>query len=203
MELPVILALVAIVIFGIMGFRDGVIKRLLEIAGLIVTIIFTGRFAVQVAPWIMENTGTEEGPALLLAWAGMIFVGLIFSRILARIISKGVRLTILGWVDRLGGAVLGIAIGTLLSSVVLLAATQVPGGESVATSCNSSMLGSLIYHAAPDMYATARTMFGEEAEDALSRVMEEAQEKAEALGEKAKESVQEKVKEAVEDKVDL
>lgn len=203
MELPVLLALVAIAIFGFMGFRDGVIKRLLEIVGLIATIVITARFAVQVTPWMMQNTGTEEGPALLLTWAAMTFGGLILSRFLARLISKGIRLTILGWVDRLGGAVLGIAIGTLLSSVALLAATQVPGGESVATSCNATTLGSLIYHAAPDMYTNARAMFGDEAEDALGRALEEAQQKAAELGEKAKETVQEKAKDVVEDKVGL
>ncbi len=203
MELPVILALVVIGVFGLMGFRDGVIKRLLEIVGLVATIILTARFAVQVTPWVMENTGTEEGPAVLLTWAGMTLGGLILSRFLARSISKVIRLTILGWVDKLGGAVLGIAIGTLLCSVALLAATQVPGGQSIATSCNSTTLGSLIYHAAPDVYANARAMFGSETEDALSRVLEDAQEKAEEFGEKAKEAVEEKAKEAVEDKVGL
>ncbi len=203
METPVILALVVITLFGFMGYRDGVIKRLLEIVGLIATILLTARFAVQITPWMMQNTGTDQGPALVLTWAGLVLGGLVVSRLLARFISKLIHLTILGWVDRLGGAVLGMAIGALLSSIALVAATQVSGGESVAASCNSSTLGRMIYNTAGDMYTITRNMFGTEAEDVLTQTLEETREKAEALGEQTKEAVQEKARDIVEEKVGL
>ena len=45
MEFVVWISVPIMVFFGILGFKDGVVKRVLEVLGLIVTIILTARFA--------------------------------------------------------------------------------------------------------------------------------------------------------------
>jgi uncharacterized membrane protein required for colicin V production len=218
MELPVILALGVIAVLGVVGYRDGIVKRVLQTAGLLVVIIFPARYAGQLTPWVMERTGTDEGVALLLAWVGMAVAGLIISRIVAHLISKFVQWTILGWLDRLAGAVLGVIIGVLLSSLALMGASEIPGGESVRESCHSSGIGRFIYNAVPDLYLSAREKYGTDAGEILSDAMkdakqkvnettedlsEEAKEKAEELGDKALEKAAETAKEVVEEKVGL
>ena len=69
MDFSILIALAAIVFFGILGFRDGVVKRLLEIAGVLVSLILTARFASAVQPWVLEKTGMNEGASLLVTWA--------------------------------------------------------------------------------------------------------------------------------------
>ncbi len=88
MDLSIIIALAVIAVFGFLGFRDGVIKRIIEIAGVFVTLLLTARFATALAPSVMEKTGEGEGPALLITWAGLFVVGLILSRVLATFLSK-------------------------------------------------------------------------------------------------------------------
>jgi uncharacterized membrane protein required for colicin V production len=192
MDIPVLIALAVIVVFGILGFRDGVVKRILEIAGVLVSLILTARFASAVQPWIMDKTGVNEGASLLVTWAVLFTVGLVLSRLLATMISKALRLTVLGWLDRWGGALVGIALGTLVTSVVLVAASQVGGGKSIQTAYQKTSVGQFIFYAAPAFYEQARRLSGGQVEEVWDRVMEEAKKS----GEKVKEEVGKAVDEA-------
>lgn len=190
------ISLPVIALFGIMGFRDGVVKRVVEILGVLATLILTARFAAAVNPWMMEQTGVPEGPALLITWAALFFAGLLLSRLLATVISKMVRLTILGWVDKLGGALVGLILGVFVASVVLLAVSHVPGGGSVQAKYQESALGKFIYYAAPSFYQTARKLGGQKADDIFDRVMEEAEDAADSARKKAEEAVSEAASDA-------
>ena len=193
MDFPLLMALAAIVFFGILGFRDGVVKRILEMAGVLVSLILTARFASAVQPWIMDKTGMNEGASLLVTWAVLFFVGLVLSRILATFISKALRLTVLGWLDKWGGALVGIALGTLVTSVILVAATQVPGGQPIQTAYSKTPVGQFIYYAAPAFYEQVRRLSGGRVEEVWDRVLNQAKES----GGKVKEEVGKAVDEAV------
>ncbi len=193
MDIPVILALAAIIIFGILGYKDGVIKRLLEIAGVLVSLILTARFASAVQPWILEKTGMNEGASLLVTWAVLFFVGLVLSRLLANLICKALHLTVLRWLDKWGGALVGMALGVLVVSVILVAATQVPGAEAIQTSYDKTPVGQFIYYAAPEFYLQVRKLSGGRVEEVWDRVLDKAKES----GEKVKDEVGEAAREAV------
>jgi len=192
MDIPVLIALGVIIVFGILGFRDGVVKRLLEIAGVLVSLILTARFASAAQPWIQDKTGMEEGASLLVTWAVLFFVGLLLSRLLAKMISKALRLTVLGWLDRWGGFLVGIALGTLVTSVILVAASQVSGGQSIQEAYQKNKVGQFIFYAAPTFYEQARRLSGGQVEEVWDRVMKEAKNS----GEQVKEEVEEAVREA-------
>ena len=193
MDAPVLIALAVIIVFGILGFRDGVVKRILEIVGVLVSLILTARFASAVHPWMMEKTGMNEGASLLLTWAVLFFVGLVLSRLAATLISKALRLTVLGWLDRWGGALVGLALGTLVASVVLVAASQVPGGRSIQTAYDATPLGQFIYYAAPTFYRQVRRLSGGQVDEVWGRVLD----KARQGGEKVKDEVKDAAREAV------
>ena len=192
MNVPLLAALAVIIVFGILGFRDGVVKRILEIAGVLVSLILTARFATAVQPWMMDKTGMNEGASLLVTWAVLFIVGLVLSRMLATIISKALRLTVLGWLDRWGGALVGIALGTLVTSVLLVAASQVPGGQSIQTVYNRTSLGQFIFYAAPSLYEQVRSLSGGQMDEIWDRVLDEAKKS----GEKVKEEVEKAAHEA-------
>lgn len=185
MDLAVIISLPVIALFGIMGYRDGVVKRVIEILGVIATLLLTARFAAAVNPWMMEKTGVPEGPALLITWAALFFAGLLLSRLLATVLSRMVRLTILGWLDKLGGILIGVALGVFVASVVLLVVSQIPGGKAVKAEYHESSMGRFIYYAAPTFYQTARKLGGEKADELFTRVLEKAEDAAGDAREKA------------------
>ena len=191
MDVPVLLALAAIITFGIIGFKDGVVKRILEIAGALVSLILTARFASAVQPTVMDKTGMEEGASLLLTWALLFFVGLVLSRLLARLIAKALHLTVLGWLDRWGGALVGLALGTLVVSVILVAATQVPGAASIQAAYDKTAVGQFIYYAAPEFYVQVRKLAGGEVEEIWDRVTDTARDSADRVKEEVEKAAQE------------
>ena len=193
MGAPILIALVVIAFFGVLGFKDGVVKRVLEIAGVLVTLVLTARFATVVQPWVVDRTGIGESAGLLLTWAALFFAGLLLSRLLANLISRMVRLTVLGWVDRWGGAVVGMALGTLVASVLLVAASSVPGGVKIQTAYDQSALGRFIFYAAPSVYEQVRKLAGADLDGVWDRSLDDAREQAD----KGKEKVKEKAGEAL------
>ncbi len=119
----------------------------------------------------------------------MFFAGLLFSRLVATLLSKMINLTILGWINKLGGALVGVALGTLVASVVLLAISHVPGGESFKAEYQKSALGRGIYYAAPTVYQAARKLAGGKADEIWDRVMKEAAEAADEAKDKTQDAV--------------
>ncbi len=193
MGAPLLIALVVIVFFGILGFKDGVVKRVLEIAGVFVTLVLTARFATVVEPWVADKTGVNEETALLLTWAVLFFAGLLLSRFLASLLSKMVRLTLLGWLDRWGGALVGVALGTLVSSVLLVAASSVPGGAKIQEAYDESPVGRFIFYAAPSVYEQVRGLAGEDLDAVWHRSLDRARTEAD----KGKDKVKEKANDAL------
>ena len=68
MEPAVLIAVAIVAIFAVFGWRDGVVKRLVEVVGAIVAVVLTARFAARVTPWLAARTGWDEGVTLLAAW---------------------------------------------------------------------------------------------------------------------------------------
>lgn len=192
MDIWVLMALAGIVVFGIIGFKDGVVKRILEIGGVFVALILTARFASAVQPTVVDKTGLHDGPALLLTWGVMFFAGLVLSRLLANIIRKMVRLTVLGWLDKWGGAIVGLAFGTLVVSALLVAASQVPGGEKIQEAYDRVPLGRFIFYAAPNVYQQARKVAGGDVDEVWKKVLDSAQ----GAADQGKAKVQEELEEA-------
>ena len=213
MDLAIWIPLPVLLAFGFMGFRDGVIKRLLEVVGIIVTLLLTARFATALLPWMKENTGLSEGAALLITWAGLFLVGFLLSKVLAKFLSRLIRLTILGWVDKWGGAVLGVTIGMLFCSVILVAASQVPGGEVVQKAYEKNAWGNFLFHSAPNLYLQVKGLSGGRVDEAWNRVLDgvrgqadlavdNVQEAAADAGGDALKEEAEELKEQVEEKLE-
>jgi membrane protein required for colicin V production len=183
----VTLALIAIC--GIYGWRAGVVRRLVELAGVVAAILLSARFASAVAPWLADHSAMDDTTALVAAYILVFVAALVAVRVIASAVARFVRWTPLGWLDRLGGAVCGAAIGALLVSVGLIAVSQAPRGEAVRSAYVERPVGEVIYYAAPSVYQAARQLFGgevdelwERAVDLKDRVVEEAERAASGQG---------------------
>ena len=190
MEPAVLIAVAIVAIFAVFGWRDGVVKRLVEVVGAIVAVVLTARFAARVTPWLAARTGWDEGVTLLAAWVLLIFAGLVLSRLLGVLASRAVRLTILGWLDRLGGAVCGAVLGTVVASVILVVATQLPGGASLREVFQRDPVGAFIYGTAPNLARQARLVAGDRFAELWDRAAASAQDRADAAADDAREKLE-------------
>jgi uncharacterized membrane protein required for colicin V production len=157
---------------GFWGWRGGVIRRVLELAGVVLAVLASARLASAVAPWLDERSAMDATTALLASYFLVFIVALVATRLLASAISKLVHWTPLGWLDRLGGAVCGIALGALLLSVGLIAVSNAPRGDQVRETFTDDPVGDVIYHAAPSLYQGARQLFGGRVDELWHRAVE-------------------------------
>jgi membrane protein required for colicin V production len=118
-----IVIIIFLVITAIIGFSKGLIKTVSTLAGIILGVVLAGLFSGPIADWL--STALHNPVQIKIAgFAIIIIVFLIISLIVAALLSKLLSLLLLGWVDRLGGAVLGLVIGGLVCSAILTPITK-------------------------------------------------------------------------------
>jgi membrane protein required for colicin V production len=157
----VVVVLIVIAVCGFLGWRAGVVRRVVELAGAVLTILAASRLASKFAPWLDAHTPLGASSSLVIGYLLILVVGLVLTGLAARLVQKAVNFTILGLVDRVGGAVCGIVLGALLSSIGLIAISAAPGGGSVRDTFEQSAIGRTLYRAAPNLYLGARQLAGQ------------------------------------------
>lgn len=184
--------LAVLVVCGVFGWRAGVVKRVLELAGVLVAVLVTARFASAVAPWLDEHTGLDVAGALVLAHILMFVAALVLVRVAATMIAKLIHWTPLGWLDRLGGALCGVLLGAMVLSVGLIAVSRAPGGEQVQKAYSEHPVGDVIYHAAPSLYQGVHKLFG----GRIDQLWHDAVE----VGREVKDEAEDRAREVLEDR---
>lgn len=162
MNVLVLLAIVVIGGFTVMGFRVGLVRRVVEFLGVVVSFYLATNLSSRWSQPLAELADLQERVAVYVAWVALFLVGLMLTRLVAWAIGKSVRISIIGWLDRLGGAAFGLLTGTLFASVILIALTQLPGGEALREAMQERALPRVIYRAAPTLYDAFQRLGGDE-----------------------------------------
>ena len=130
----VIIIIIAIPTF--IGLKAGIVKALFIIAGGIIGIVLAGRFSEQ-----LGAAFSDEGWASVLAFAVILIVVLLIASIAAKLVKWVLSAVLLGWVNSLGGAVLGFIMGAFLCGAVLAIWIKYLGiGDTLADSALASFL---------------------------------------------------------------
>jgi len=148
-----IATLALLLVFAIAGWRAGLIRRVLEFVGMVASVLLASRFGFLAADWLQDLTGLEDRLARPLGWLLVFIVLLIGTRVLAWLLAKALRVSVLGWVDRWGGALLGVLIGVLVCSVLLMLVCRVTGDDDLAEQVRSDPVTRVVHSAAPALYA--------------------------------------------------
>ena len=120
------------IIFGFLGLWKGAIRAAFGIVGLIGGIALAGHYYQQLASLLSSSGATW---AKIAAYAIILIAVWVLANILGWFIARLVHVTMLGWVDRLIGCILGVGIGLLLVSALLaIASKYLPGMEATIAS---------------------------------------------------------------------
>ena len=111
----VIIVLVVIPVF--LGLKSGIIKVLLSLAGVIIGVVLAGRFSDSLGGAL--SFISNPGVAKVVAFAVILIVVLIIATIAARLVHWALSKVLLGWIDHLGGAVIGAFMGFIFCGAVL------------------------------------------------------------------------------------
>jgi len=158
------LDIVVIVVLAIATFsclRVGIIKAALSLAGLILGVILAGRYYVPLSGQL--SFISSAGVAKIVAFA-IILVGImIIAAILAALLKWVTSIMMLGWVNRVGGAVFGLVLGTIFCSALLATWVKFLGmGGAIAESGLATILLDrfpLVLALLPDEFDTIRSFF--------------------------------------------
>lgn len=112
-----IVLIIVLAIFTIIGLKIGIIKAVLSLAGIIIGVILAGRYYLPLSEQLTFISQT--GVARIVAFA-IILVGImVIATVLARFLKWTISAMMLGWVNRLGGAILGLVLAAILCGAAL------------------------------------------------------------------------------------
>ena len=111
-----IIIIILIAIPTIIGLRIGIIKAVLSIAGVIIGVVLAGRFYGSLGEALPIS---DEGIAKIVAFAIILVAVMIIAAVAAAFIKKVISAILLGWVNRLGGAILGFLLGAIFCGAIL------------------------------------------------------------------------------------
>jgi membrane protein required for colicin V production len=143
-----IVILVIIIIPTLIGLKVGIIKALFSIAGVVVGVILAGRFYVVLAehlPFI-----SQESLAKIVAFAIILIVVMVIAAVLASLVKWAVSAVMLGWVNRLGGAIFGFVLGAIFCGALLTIWVKFVG---MSTPVSESILAALLLDGFPMVLA--------------------------------------------------
>ena len=115
------LDLVIVVVLAVgafFGLRMGIIKAVLSLAGVIVGVVLAGQYYVALAdvlPFFSETSNVAKVVAFAIILIGVMVIAVV----LARLLKWAASVMMLGWVNHLGGAALGLVLGAIFCGALL------------------------------------------------------------------------------------
>jgi membrane protein required for colicin V production len=124
-----IVIIVIAAFFGLFGLWQGAIRALFGVAGLVGGIVLAGRYYQALAS-ILSPSGAIWSEVA--GYALILIASLVIAGVIGWLVSHLVHITMLGWLDRLIGFVLGAAVGCLLCAAILAIISRYsPGTQSI------------------------------------------------------------------------
>ena len=140
--------IVLIAIATLIGLRIGIIRAVLSLVGVIVGVLLAGRFYSALAGGLTFIP--QETLAKIVAFAIILVGVMLVAGVFASVLKWIASVVMLGWVNRLGGAMLGLVLGAIFCSSLLAIWAKFP---SIAGPVAESGLASLLLDRFPMVLA--------------------------------------------------
>lgn len=131
--LDIILA-VFLLYFAIKGFTNGFIISIATLAGLVLGFYAAVHFSEFTANWLQHDMGLKSSNITLIAYIITFVIVVVLIYLLGRFMTGVVKTVGLGIVNRLAGAIFGIAKGLLIASFLFMLFSRIDPRESLFTS---------------------------------------------------------------------
>ena len=142
-----IVIIVVVVLLGLAGLRQGMIRTVFGIAGLVGGIFLAGRYHDELAALLFPSGAVWANIA---AYAIIAIATLVVAGVIGWLVAKLVNFVALGWLDKLVGCVLGVVIGCLLCAAIL--AIVVKYYPDMEATINQSVIARVLVGGFPLLY---------------------------------------------------
>jgi uncharacterized membrane protein required for colicin V production len=144
--------IIVLLVGTVMGYRRGFIRQVLDLAGLVISFLLALFFAGVVASYLNSDIGIPYTPALVIGFIAIFIAGVLLFHFLAVILQKMINWTLLGWIDRLTGALLGIIMGMVVASLLISFMLAVPLPSSLRSGFERSQVSEFLRPVAPRIF---------------------------------------------------
>ena len=156
------IAVIAIIGIGtLIGLKIGIIKAVLTLAGVIIGVLLAGRFYVALAGQLTFIP--QETLARVVAFAIILVLVVLVASIIAGVLKWLASIILLGWVNRLGGALIGLIMGSILCGALLAMWTKFLGiSDPIAESALATFLLDrfpMVLALLPEEFGSVRSFF--------------------------------------------
>lgn len=111
--------LVVMGVFTVVGLFRGLIRLVFTVLSVVVAIVLAGR-STGAGTTLMGRFVDSPAVAAVAAFLLVFIIVLVVMAIVGRLLTKAVNVLGLGWIDRLGGAVFGLATALLVAGATFL-----------------------------------------------------------------------------------
>ena len=119
--------LVGVLVIGsVIGFAKGFLEQALEFIGVIVSFVLAVLLGGVFAEFAADRSSLPYSPTLAVVSIVIFFIGLMVTHLIAKAIGRVAKMTLLGWVDRLAGGVLGLVVAMIVSSLLINLTLELP-----------------------------------------------------------------------------
>ena len=124
-----IIVLAVIAFAALFGFKAGIIKAVLSLAGVVGGVVLAGHYYAPLSEQLtfISQPGVAKIVAFAIILAGVVIIAAIIAAVLRWVTS----LMMLGWVNRLGGAIFGLLMGGVICGALLAAWVKFIGMNGV------------------------------------------------------------------------
>jgi len=129
--------------FAYKGFTNGFIISIATLVGLVLGFYAASHFSEFTANWLQHDMGLKSSNIKLIAYIVTFVIVVVLIFLLGRFLTGIVKTVGLGIVNRLAGALLGIAKGALLASLLFLLFSKIDPHQSLFTAQHKK--GSVLY----------------------------------------------------------
>lgn len=182
-----IVILIILAIFCIRGLFRGILVEVLSLIGMIFAYIIALREMSTLSSFIAKYISLPDFVLSSFSFTIIFILVLIVARFLAKTISRLIRGTLVGWIDRLGGGVFGLIKGVIVASLALLLLALVPLPESIQAEQQHSVLDKSIrpvtaalfnwvirvFPKSKDFYEEVKEGFNKETKDMQEKILQD------------------------------
>lgn len=114
-----ILITIALITAFASGFRQGLIRQLINLCGLILGVVFAGQTAKIILPWLLQITHIPHNIASVVSYLMAFAIIMAIIALLGSIIQKFIAIIHLGFFNKLLGSMVSIGTATVVLSLIL------------------------------------------------------------------------------------
>ena len=156
-----IIIIIALAIAVLVSLWIGIIKTILSLAGVVVGVILAGRLYTPLSEQL--SFIPQPTVARIVAFAIILIGVMVIAAVLAKLLKWATSVMMLGWINRLGGAALGLLLGAITFGALLAAWVKFFGiTETILDSIVANVLLDhfpLVLALLPDEFDVVRSFF--------------------------------------------